>query len=164
MTMTLVSTVTVGSGGAASIEFTNIPQTGKDLLVVLSSRSSFESYPVVQLNNDGTTSNYASRTLQGNGASASSSTQGATGGILLGTISSTTSNTFGNIAIYISNYASTTNKSISADAVGEANATTAYQNITAGSYTTSSAVTSVKLFNNGDSLAQHSTASLYIIS
>jgi hypothetical protein len=38
-TMVKIDTVTVGSGGAASIEFTNIPQTYTDLQIVLSARS-----------------------------------------------------------------------------------------------------------------------------
>ena len=164
MAMTLVSTVTVGAGGAASIEFTGIAGTGKDLLVVLSSRATSESYPIIQFNNDGTTANYTTRFLEGNGSNASSGTNTGFGGVLVSPIPSTTANTFGNVAFYVSNYASSTSKSVSVDAVGEANATLGYQSIRAGIYTGTSAITSVKLFNNGDSLSQYSTASLYIIS
>jgi hypothetical protein len=165
MAMTLVSTVTVGSGGAATIEFTGIAGTGKDLLVVLSSRATSESYPIIQFNNDGTVANYTVRFLEGNGSNASSGTASSGfGGVLVSPISATTSNTFGNVAFYISNYAGSTAKSVSIDAVGEANATTAYQSIRAGSYSGTSAITSVKLYNNGDSLSQYSSASLYIIS
>ena len=39
-TYTLISSVTVGSGGAASIEFTSIPSTYTDLVLKLSARSS----------------------------------------------------------------------------------------------------------------------------
>ena len=34
-----IQTVTVGSGGAASIDFTSIPQTYTDLKIVLSART-----------------------------------------------------------------------------------------------------------------------------
>jgi hypothetical protein len=37
--MTLISSVTVGSGGAADIEFTSIPATYTDLLVKISIRN-----------------------------------------------------------------------------------------------------------------------------
>ena len=41
MAYTLIETITVGSGGASSIEFTGIPQeTGADLVVRLSARQS----------------------------------------------------------------------------------------------------------------------------
>ena len=39
MTYTLISTVTVGAGGAASIDFNSIPGTYTDLLLVVSVRS-----------------------------------------------------------------------------------------------------------------------------
>ena len=38
-TYTLISSVTVGSGGASSIEFTSIPSTYTDLLLNFSGRS-----------------------------------------------------------------------------------------------------------------------------
>ena len=38
-TYTLISSVTVGSGGAANIEFTSIPATYTDLLLKLSTRT-----------------------------------------------------------------------------------------------------------------------------
>ena len=38
-TMVKLQTVTVGSGGASSIDFTNIPQTYTDLKIVLSART-----------------------------------------------------------------------------------------------------------------------------
>ena len=41
VTHNLISTITVGSGGAASIDFTSIPQTYTDLLVKISLRAVF---------------------------------------------------------------------------------------------------------------------------
>jgi len=48
--MDLVTTVTVGAGGAAAIEFTGIAGTGKDIVIVLSSRSTGGDGVDVQLN------------------------------------------------------------------------------------------------------------------
>tara|TARA_R110000764_G_scaffold238720_1_gene336323 strand:- start:66 stop:371 length:306 start_codon:yes stop_codon:yes gene_type:complete len=71
-----------------------------------------------------------------------------------------TFNTFGNLSIYVSNYASTANKSVSIDAVTENNATAAKQELTAGSYSTSSGITSLQLIK---AFAEFSTASIYKI-
>ena len=164
MTMTLVETVTVGSGGAASIEFTGIAGTGKDLLVLLSGRQDGSGNLVYELNGSAYNSgNYSGRELFGNGSTVTSSTN--TDSEIGRTVYSThTASTFGNALLYISNYTSTSNKSVSADFVTENNATTAFQGIYATSFTSSSAITSVKLLNVGANFVQHSTASLYLIS
>jgi len=39
MGMQLIETVTVGAGGSSLITFSNVPQTGTDLLVTVSGRS-----------------------------------------------------------------------------------------------------------------------------
>jgi len=167
MTMTLVSTVTVGSGGAASIEFNGVPQTGTDLLITLSAR---DTYAVTGDNGftfqfNGNSSGYSSRRLTGTGSSTNSTnstnayffpSSGSPNG-------STTSNTFGNVSIYIPNYTSATAKSVSIDAVGENNATAAEQEIYAGLWTGTSAVTSISFGAGYDSFAQYTTASLYTI-
>ncbi len=161
MAMTKVSEVTVGSGGAASIEFTGIPQTGKDLVVLVSARIGTTDYGLVcRFNNDA--SNVTTRFLRGTGSSANSGTyagfQGVSGK------SDQTANTFGNSSIYVSNYTSSVVKSISADGVNENNATEAFQVISANSWSGTDAITSLKLTNDSGSFVQHSTASLYIIS
>jgi hypothetical protein len=160
MAMTLVSTVTVGSGGAASIEFTGIPATGKDLLILVSIRGNAGNQYRVQFNGD-TGNNYPYKLLYGNGASVFND-QGSNGPYDFINDSSTTSNTFSSSSIYVANYAGSTNKSMSLDSVTENNATTAYQAIQAASWSNTNAITSVKL--NSVSALQHSTASLYIIS
>ena len=163
MAYELIETIEVGAGGAASIEFTSIPQDGVDLLLVFSGRdTSTTENAKITLNNDAG-SNYPTVTLDGNGSTASSSA--VTGTRLRGLQgqSSYTSNTFGSVSIYISNYTSTTNKSISADEVNENNATTAYQRLAAYSYSTSSAITSIQIASFTANLAQYTTASVYKI-
>jgi hypothetical protein len=160
MAMTLVSTVTVGSGGAASISFTGIPATGKDLLILVSIRGNGGNQYRVQFNGD-TASNYPYRLLYGSGSSVFND-NGTNGPFDFINDSSTTSNTFSNSRIYVSNYAGSTNKSMSLDSVTENNGTTAYQAIQAATWNNTAAITSVTL--NNVSALQHSTASLYIIS
>ena len=169
MAMTLVSTVQVPSGGAASIEFTNIPQTGKDLLCLMSLRGSNAANDVFvywRINSD-STSKYRNLELDGTGSAVSSFvnasdiTEGWTGRTSAG---NNTANTFGNAMSYFSNYTSTTNKSVSSDSVSENNATGAEQYLVASRYTSSSAITSLSFLPASGNFVQHSSASLYIIS
>jgi len=168
MTMTLVQSITVGVGGAASIEFTGIPQTGQDLLVVLSFRASavgltYSNIPL-QFNGDTTVGRYSFRVLQGSGSSVTSSVNASDDNInqrAAITGGNATANTFSNGHIYIPNYATATAKSVSSDLVTENNSTESWQTFIAGRYTQASAITSLKLTNPFD---QYSTASLYTIS
>jgi hypothetical protein len=169
MAMTKVSEVTVGSGGAASIEFTGIAGTGKDLLLLLSTRTGRTNLPAetMWLRANGVSgSSYKWLQLQGNGAAASSGTNAADSEIELqfsATVNSTAS-TFANTAVYISNYTSSSNKSVSVDLVSENNATTAYQTLVAGEIPVTSAITSLAIFPAIVDIQQYSSASLYIIS
>lgn len=166
MALELVQTVTVGSGGAASIEFTNIPQTGKDLLVLFSLRitnSTGLDWSAIRFNSD-TGSNYSGILLRGDGSAVSSLT-GATTRLTSGAIvsGSETANTFSNNSVYVSNYTSTSAKSISSDFVAENNATATEMGIAAGNYSGSSGISTVTVFYPFSNLAQHSTASLYLV-
>lgn len=164
MAFELVETVEVGSGGASSIEFTSIPQDGTDLLLVLSLRTSgahVGSAMVARFN--GSTSTYTGVTLEGDGSSASSVTKSSYVWIDAGvTGANSTSGTFSNVQVYISNYTSSAPKSVSVDSVTENNGTEAYQALNANSWSGTSAITSIE-FNSGETLQQYSTASLYKI-
>jgi hypothetical protein len=162
-TMVKIETVTVGSGGAANIEFTNIPQTYTDLVIKVSARSNRASFPgdgvTITLN---TTGINAARGLAGDGGTPTSDTD-----LIVGvcTASTATASTFGNMDIYIPNYTSSTNKSISSDAANENNATNSTLRLTASLVNLTSAVTSLKLAPFlGTLFAQYSTATLYGIS
>jgi hypothetical protein len=140
---------------AASVTFDNIPQSGyTDLKIVASVATGTQNDLVMQFN--GVTTGYTWRLLEGNGASAASY-NGSTGRVGLVTQSTTT---FSNAEIYIPNYRSATNKSYSADAVSEANATTAYADLTAGLWSNTAAITSINLSCAGSFVA-NSTFSLY---
>ena len=159
-----IATVTVGSGGAASIDFTSIAASWTDLLVKLSSRSTTGTTGVGATINSDTGSNYSALALEGDGATRYSNSAtysslqvGSSNG---GT--DTTSNTFSNCEFYIPNYTSSNNKSASSDAVTENNATTAYATLRASLWSNTSAITSISLKNaNGNDFVQYSTATLY---
>jgi len=159
MTMTLVSTVTVGSGGAASITFGSIPQTGTDIYILLSGRSLGSAAFKIQFNSSST--GFTNRYLSGNGSSAGSYTD-TTGYVGALAASTYTTSTFGNASFYIPNYSGSTNKSFSGDVVSENNTTLSYADITAGIWANTAAITSVT-FTQSSGFAQYSTASLYLI-
>jgi hypothetical protein len=166
MAYTLIETVTVGSGGASSIEFTGIAEeAGADLVVRLSSRAANGLYNMT-FNSD-TAANYAYKILRGTDTVASSIGSDAQSYIRFYGVTETTqtANTFGSVEILISNYASSADKSVSIDGVSEHNGETgtSYRNIAAGKYTTSSAITSISFSANGGTISEHSTASLYLV-
>lgn len=163
--MTLISTVTVGAGGASSILLDNIPQTFTDLVIKLSGRSVSTSNLIdVALRFNGSSSSYSHRYVYGTGSStASTSNYTGTDKLYFGTVTKGlwTANTFGNTEIYIPNYAGSASKTVTVDSVSEQNSSEAYQFLTAGLWSNSAAITSISLFVIGDNLAQYSSASLY---
>jgi hypothetical protein len=164
-TYSKIATYTVGSGGIASIDFLNIPQTYTDLVIKLSARSNggFANMQI-QFNGDTTAGNYNWRYIRGTGAAANSSAGGSTEpSIYLGEASANgdTANTFGNHEIYIPNYTSSNRKSVSTDAVSENNGTTAYTHLIADIWNSTSPITSIKIYSGTGNLVQHTTAHLY---
>ena len=155
-TFVAIATVTVGSGGASSIDFSSIPSTYTDLVVKLSLRGSSGNNVLMSINSS--TSNFSYRMLEGDGATAASYNN-TTGRLLY--ILTTTANTFSNIEVYLPNYAGATNKSYSVDAVSEANATTAFADLTAGLWSNTSAITALGFTITGANFVQYSTATLY---
>jgi hypothetical protein len=163
-TYSLISSVTVGSGGAANIEFTSIPATYTDLLLKTSLRTDRAlEVDGVLLSLNNSTSNFTVRRLLGDGFTATSDT--GTRALPIASAATATSNTFNNSEIYFPNYTSANYKSYSGDGVAENNATFARADLTAGLWSDTSVITSIKLTpSNGLNFVQYSTAYLYGIS
>lgn len=161
-TYVAISTVTVGSGGSASIEFTSIPATYTDLLVKLSLRSDQANVygsSTISLNNS--TSNFTYKFVYGEGATAARF-GGSTNLSADQNGDSATANTFSSLDIYIPNYLSSNYKSISQDSVTENNATTAYAELGALLWSDTAAITSIKVSAASTKVwKQYSTATLY---
>jgi hypothetical protein len=158
MTMTLIESKTLGAA-AASIEFTSIPSTFTDLVILISARSNASGVRDFLISFNGSTASFTGRNLDGSG----SSVGGGANARYVGTINGTpqTADTFGSYLVYIPNYSSAANKSFSVDGVTENNATTAYQTIGAGLWSNTAAITSVAFAPSTDSLVTGTTASLY---
>ena len=163
-TMALIQSVTVPSGGSASIDFTSIPSTYTDLVLEFSARTAQSEVATwLKIAFNGSASSFSSRYLVGNGAAASSSTLAQYGGDAVSATS--TASTFSNVQIYIPNYAGSTNKSYSVDSVTENNATSAYALMIAGLWSNTAAINQITLTpNTGANFVQYSTAYLYGIS
>ena len=162
-TYTLISSVTVGSGGATTMTFSSIPQTYTDLLLKISSRNTTGGADNHRISFNGNTTSYSFRALEGNGSSAGSFNDVVR---LVGLIngSTSTASTFSNNEIYIPNYTSSNNKSFSTDSVTENNGTTAYAQLWASLWSNTAAITSIDIDANTLTFAQYTTAYLYGIS
>jgi hypothetical protein len=163
-TFTKIASVTVGSGGASSIDFTSIPSTYTDLVIKASLRDSGASnFFTVELNGN-TSSIYTQRTIFAENTTVSAINRAARANFYYDAIddSTHTANTFNSFEMYIPNYTSSTNKSASTESVSENNtAAKGIRNISADLFSSTSAITSIKLVKT---FTQYSTATLYGIS
>ena len=164
-TFELIASSTVGSGGAANIDFTSIPSTYTDLCLKVSFRdgtyASTLATAYYRFNGD-SGANYKLRWLYGNGTAAGSALDNAATVQLIANIpgNTATANTFGNAEIYIPNYTSSNYKSSSVDAVPEGNATGTYQSLCAALWSNTAAINRITITSDGN-IAQYSTAYLY---
>ena len=144
-TMKLIAKNVLGSD-TASVTFSSIVGTYTDLLLVISARTdrASDSDPVkIQFNATGSDTNHSCRVLQGSGTDAVSATESRiNAGIVAG--NNATANTFGIAEAYIPNYAGSTKKSVSAGGAGENNGT-AFMNVVAGLWDSTSAITEIKV-------------------
>jgi hypothetical protein len=161
MSMTKIAEVTVGAGGASSIQFNSIPQIYTDLKLVLSGRTSdgAGAYQTVLLSINGASTNQTERYLYTTGSTPVSTSYSA---IELWTNGNgSTASKFGNMQLDITAYAGSNSKVLSWDVTAENNGTAFLGLIGAGLWSNTSAITSLSLNAN---FVQYSTATLYGIS
>lgn len=164
--------VVVGSGGQASIEFTAIPATFTDLVVLTSLRSSrtpsTDGAHITLTFNNNAGNIYSFVHSRGTGSAVSSYNEANQTSINLysqANSNADTASTFSINTFYIPNYAGSGNKTINVDSVYENNATAAGQHLVAGKWSNTAAITSIKLAEGtGNNWVEHSTAYLYGIS
>ena len=154
-----------GAGGIAGIDFTSIPSTYTDLLVVISARSSVAAFLqglYVQFNGSSAT-NYSYTELYGYNATTGSFKESSIANTFIGQLPGTsgTSNTFGSIELYIPNYAGSTNKPMSTTSTQEINSTTNWQGgAVANLWSNTAAINRIYIYGSSN-LAQYSSAWLY---
>lgn len=149
-TYTLIASNTLSSS-AASVTFSSIPNTYTDLVLKMSVRGSTSATTQTMqliLNGDNDPTGYYSRTnLFGDGATATSNRDSNDNKtqIIYENASTSTSNTFSNIEIYIPSYTASQNKPFSIANAMETNATTAYTTTQAALWRKTNAITSIAL-------------------
>jgi len=164
MAYELIETIEVGAGGAASIEFTSIPQDGVDLLLVVAARNTGNAGTLqYRFNSDSTAGAYSWIRLKGNGTTASSASPSSSAYLGFMNRSTHTANTFSSSQLYISNYSGSEIKNISIEDLFENNATAAEMELNALEWDNTSAITSITISPQQFSLAEYSIASLYKI-
>lgn len=132
-----------------SVTFGSIPATFDDLLLLISARSTRSTATVNQsgtliIKPNNSSSNLSHRALYGNGSSAASFAGASENQIWIPANSSSwTANTFGNIAVYFPNYAGSTNKSWTVDAVIENNNAAGFIMATAARWSDTTAISSI---------------------
>lgn len=166
-----IATVTVGSGGASSIEFTSIPGTYQHLQVryiVRSTRASNVRDNMALRVGNGTIdtgNNYAYHFIQGLGSSAGAGAGSSIGYALLGyaPASSATASIFGAGVVDILDYGNTSKTKVTralsgVDGNGDANLGI---DVSSGLWNSTSAIDAVRIYAFNANLAQHSTVALY---
>lgn len=169
-TFNLIESVTVGSGGSATIAFTSIPQTYTDLYIYISARGANNSNADTifgRFNNS--SSGYVNKVFYGEtiGAGSFGNTIAYfhTGYISASNSTANSTNTFSNNEIWIPNYTSSKYKTVSATSVKEANFSVyqaAIQSLHACEWSNAAAITSITLTTEStNNYSQYSTAYLY---
>lgn len=162
----LIATQTVGSGGAASIQFNSIPQTYTDLCVKLSWRQAgnVNTGADAKWTINSNTSSYAIKYCYGYNGTAYANSGSANFGIVVNQ-SNTLASSFSNTELYFPNYTSSNYKSMLSQSLSADNTGANFIVFTAGSWSNTAAITSLKFEDYyGNNLVQYSTASLYGIS
>jgi hypothetical protein len=161
-TCRLIAKNTLGSD-AADVTFSSIPGTYTDLLLVANARTARALLlDVLKLEFNGSTTGYSSRYLEGAGASGVASATISEFWGLTTAGDNATASTFGNSECYIPNYAGSTNKSASSTGTQETNGTTAYIQAQAALWTSTDAITSIKIVSRvGSNIRSGSSFFLY---
>jgi hypothetical protein len=158
-----IATVTVGSGGASSITFSDIPSGFQHLQVRwVATAVGYDKNIAIRLNGD-TAGNYTLHELVGNGSAASAGALTAVGfarvGYWIDTAMGSSTAYVGIIDIL--DYASTSKTTTIRCLNGGDNNGTGRVGINSSMWTSTNAVTSLTLLNSGANLAQYTTAALY---
>lgn len=155
-----IETVEVGSP-VTSVTFSSIPQEYTDLIVKASMRDNGGNNNFVVEFNGNSSSIYTQRTLWAENATVTSYARGPRANFYYDAIDDNTHlvNTFNSFEMYIPNYTSANNKSVSTESVSENNtAAKGIRNVSADLFSSTAAITSIKFTQV---FAPNSTFTLY---
>jgi hypothetical protein len=159
-----IATATAGSA-VSSLDFTSIPQTYSHLQIRGIGRNSVANADdniTIQFNGD-TAANYSLHYLTGNGASASSG-ENTSQSLMIGWRvpgSTSAANIFGSGVIDILDYANTNKYKTIRSITGHDQNGSGSAWLFSGNWRSTAAITSIKIFYAGNTLAQYSSFALY---
>lgn len=162
-----ITTVTVGSGGSAYIEFTSIPSTYTHLQIRTFQRDTGTPANMdnlyLQVNSD-TGANYSYHRLIGTGSSVLATTDTNTSNLKVGLQPNAgiTANAFGSSIIDILDYANTSKNKTFRTLVGsDTNDSNGNVSLFSGLWRNTNAITSIKIYPEANNFAQYSHFALY---
>lgn len=165
-----IATVSVGSGGATDVTFSDIPGTYQHLqlraIVRETNRSDTNSDLALQFNANSTAADYVIHWLIGNGTSASAggeTSRGNVGSYRAMTADNATASVFGAAIIDILDYASSSKNKVVRSFQGHDRNGAGIGGMTSGLWLSTNAITSIKVFSHYSpgKLAQYSHLALY---
>ena len=161
--MESIATITVGSGGAANIEFTSIPGGFQHLQIRILSKSVITAGDTGDMIFNGdTANNYAWHALYGEGSVAGADSSTTRANIPLARmVTSSSTSVFGANIVDILDYASTSKNKTVRTFKGEDRNGAGAVLLESGLWMSTSAITSIKITGRSNNLAQYSQAALY---
>jgi hypothetical protein len=158
-----IATVTVGSGGASSVEFTSIPATYSHLQIrAICQTSSGGQFVKMQFNNDTTLANYRAHIVYGHGGGTASSDYGNNHTLLIwANNTGSVANTFAGAVIDILDYANTNKYKTTRSLDGYDTNSAGTIALTSGLWMSTSTITSIKFLGYSGNPIQYSQFALY---
>jgi hypothetical protein len=159
-----LSTVTVGAGGVASIEFAGIPQGYKHLQIRYIARgSSSDNVFYLRCNSDSTSGNYANHLLYGDGSSAAASASLTEPGTTYVSLSNSSrlASTFAAGVVDILDYANTNKYKTQRALTGREDNSAGIVILASGLWKNTAAITSVSCVPVTGNFAEYSQFTLY---
>ena len=166
-TFVKIQTITVGSGGAASVNFTSIPQTYTDLKLFYSFRTDRAGFVAdsVGMTFNGLSTNRSYKEGYGTGSGGSGGSAASNGASMMvgyPPCGNTTGSVFGSGVIYIPNYTSSNYKTAVVTQTGENGSATAYCNYVINLWSSTSAINQITFASDYAAyMSQYSVATLY---
>ena len=156
-----IATVTVGSGGASSADFTSIPGTYTHLQVRFIAASSSADMDIWARFNSDSGNNYALHRIYGDGSSVAAGAESSSNAIdFFGRTGSGTSNFSANVADIL-DYANTNKYKTARVLYGRDSNGSGYMMFSSGLWMSYNAITSISLFPQSGSFTQYSHFALY---
>jgi len=156
-----ISTVTVGSGGQATISFTSIPSTYKHLQLRYIARNTSGAGRLRMQMNGNTGSNYSTHLLVGDGSTAAGFAGASIVQISAGANVNATANVFSAGVIDILDYSNTSTNKTARVLSGVDNNGSGEVAFTSGSLLSTSAITSILLYIDSLTIGEYSSFALY---